>query len=192
MRLILMTILLFAAASANAIPVVWEFSANSGYEMLPSNGVPFDGAVTGSFVYDADASIYERISSVNVTASAGTYTSGYACDSNSEDPIVNSGVCLTGVGSGLRFIIDVDAPLTNAGGTVNLQFNPFIGYPYMGIGSGEATCESTENGGCYFGTYYETFAGGSLIGTVVPVPAAVWLFGSALAGLGWMKRKQAA
>ncbi len=25
---------------------------------------------------------------------------------------------------------------------------------------------------------------------VVPVPAAVWLFGSALAGLGWMRRKQ--
>ena len=26
--------------------------------------------------------------------------------------------------------------------------------------------------------------------SVVPIPAAVWLFGSALAGLGWMKRKQ--
>lgn len=28
--------------------------------------------------------------------------------------------------------------------------------------------------------------------SVVPIPAAVWLFGSALAGLGWMKRKQTA
>jgi hypothetical protein len=28
--------------------------------------------------------------------------------------------------------------------------------------------------------------------STVPVPAAVWLFGSALAGLGWMKRKQTA
>jgi len=27
---------------------------------------------------------------------------------------------------------------------------------------------------------------------VVPVPAAVWLFGSALAGLGWLRRKQVA
>jgi hypothetical protein len=26
--------------------------------------------------------------------------------------------------------------------------------------------------------------------SVVPVPAAVWLFGSALAGLGWLRRKQ--
>lgn len=33
------------------------------------------------------------------------------------------------------------------------------------------------------------WAGGA---AVVPVPAAFWLFGSALAGLGWMRRKQAA
>jgi len=26
--------------------------------------------------------------------------------------------------------------------------------------------------------------------TAAPFPAAVWLFGSALAGLGWMRRKQ--
>jgi hypothetical protein len=48
--------------------------------------------------------------------------------------------------------------------------------------------------------YADNFAhytpGHSVIGTalyrtsIVPVPAAVWLFGSALAGLGWMRRKQ--
>jgi len=31
----------------------------------------------------------------------------------------------------------------------------------------------------------------NIVVSVVPVPAAVWLFGSALAGLGWMGRKQA-
>jgi len=30
-----------------------------------------------------------------------------------------------------------------------------------------------------------------VVGAAVPVPAAVWLFGSALAGLGWMRRKPA-
>ena len=30
----------------------------------------------------------------------------------------------------------------------------------------------------------------NLVVTAVPIPAAVWLFGSALAGLGWMRRKQ--
>jgi len=38
------------------------------------------------------------------------------------------------------------------------------------------------NGSPSFGTY--------LVRTTVPVPAAVWLFGSALAGLGWFRRKQ--
>jgi hypothetical protein len=31
-----------------------------------------------------------------------------------------------------------------------------------------------------------------MTGAHVPVPAAVWLFGSALAGLGWLRRKQTA
>jgi len=31
----------------------------------------------------------------------------------------------------------------------------------------------------------------NIVVTAVPIPAAVWLFGSALAGLGWMRRKTA-
>jgi hypothetical protein len=31
-----------------------------------------------------------------------------------------------------------------------------------------------------------------VVGAAVPIPAAVWLFGSALAGLGWIRRKQTA
>jgi len=30
----------------------------------------------------------------------------------------------------------------------------------------------------------------NIVVSTVPIPAAVWLFGSALAGLGWMRRKQ--
>jgi hypothetical protein len=37
----------------------------------------------------------------------------------------------------------------------------------------------------------ELFLDGTYSGAdVIPIPAAVWLFGSALAGLGWMRRKQ--
>jgi hypothetical protein len=32
----------------------------------------------------------------------------------------------------------------------------------------------------------------NIVVTAVPIPAAVWLFGSALAGLGWFRRKQTA
>jgi hypothetical protein len=37
----------------------------------------------------------------------------------------------------------------------------------------------------------QTYAESSLRLTAVPIPTAFWLFGSALAGLGWMRRKQA-
>lgn len=42
------------------------------------------------------------------------------------------------------------------------------------------------------GYYRNTGITGNFKITVVPVPAAVWLFGSALAGLGWLRRRQTA
>ena len=33
---------------------------------------------------------------------------------------------------------------------------------------------------------------GDVAASVVPIPAAVWLFGSALGGLGWMRRRKSA
>lgn len=45
---------------------------------------------------------------------------------------------------------------------------------------------STNNSGDFFEVDHLQVAT-----SIVPVPAAVWLFGSALAGLGWMRRKQA-
>jgi len=38
------------------------------------------------------------------------------------------------------------------------------------------------------GTYLYTWPGDSLTFEIVPIPAAVWLFGSALGLLGWMRR----
>ena len=50
---------------------------------------------------------------------------------------------------------------------------------------------STEYG--YWGDNGYSEAGVLMVrSSVVPVPAAVWLFGSALAGLGWFRRKQTA
>jgi hypothetical protein len=40
-----------------------------------------------------------------------------------------------------------------------------------------------------FGTSRQS-QGSFLVRSTVPVPAAVWLFGSALAGLGWMRRRK--
>jgi hypothetical protein len=43
-------------------------------------------------------------------------------------------------------------------------------------------------GGIGYGSAFDPIA--TAWSVVVPIPAAVWLFGSALAGLGWMRRKQ--
>lgn len=40
-----------------------------------------------------------------------------------------------------------------------------------------------------FGFGYASLEIDNIVVSAVPVPAAVWLFGSALAGLGWMRRK---
>ena len=51
-------------------------------------------------------------------------------------------------------------------------------------------CGSEELGCMDFGAGVRARADFAM--SVVPVPAAVWFFGSALAGLGWMRRKQIA
>jgi hypothetical protein len=40
--------------------------------------------------------------------------------------------------------------------------------------------------------YEQTGGYDNIVVSTVPVPSAIWLFGSALAGMGWMRRKQAA
>ncbi|MDG1462772.1 MAG: VPLPA-CTERM sorting domain-containing protein [Gammaproteobacteria bacterium] len=44
--------------------------------------------------------------------------------------------------------------------------------------------------GNQFGPGFASAAIDNIVINAVPVPAAFWLFGSALAGLGWMRRKQ--
>jgi hypothetical protein len=45
-------------------------------------------------------------------------------------------------------------------------------------------------GGNPFGVGSATAEIDNIVVSAVPIPAAMWLFGSALAGLGWLKRKQ--
>jgi hypothetical protein len=67
------------------------------------------------------------------------------------------------------------ASLTNAGGVVAID------------GSGEFICGQE----CiYPASELRQISSGQV--SAVPIPAAAWLFGSALAGLGWLRRKQTA
>ena len=59
----------------------------------------------------------------------------------------------------------------------------------MGAASMTFSDETFASLGIDTGTYEWTWEGDSVTLSIVPIPAAVWLFGSALAGLGWMRRK---
>jgi hypothetical protein len=91
---------------------------------------------------------------------------------------------------------------TAAGGQVAPGFNLFDSNPVdsttpqnvwtaMGVGTNAAPDNTAEVRFIVLGLLGSGGAGfiDDISATVVPVPAAVWLFGSALGLLGWMKRK---
>ena len=92
----------------------------------------------------------------------------------------------------------------SSGDALHLQSNPLIGVPNGYISGANISGNATKNGSSFAslgftpGSYVSTLTNGSNVDTVtvnigaVPVPAAVWLFGSGLLGLvGMAKRKKA-
>jgi hypothetical protein len=170
MRLITLLTLSLLAGVAQSAPLTW----------VVNNALFDDGSsLTGSFSYDADTNTYTDIDLVTDLVDWGT--DGELGASTSTE--LNLSQIITPYPSceyrdvieypycmdlGLHFV----DPLTSGGGTVNLV-------PYS----------SNEWGNDFLNnTVGLSLVSGSV--SVIPIPAAVWLFGSALAGLGWMRRKQ--
>ena len=78
-------------------------------------------------------------------------------------------VSITGSGG-----IQCGEEIALAAGTHDLNFQNYVAANFGGLST------------------YEFDATLSITAAAVPVPAAVWLFGSALAGLGWFRRRQTA
>lgn len=75
--------------------------------------------------------------------------------------------------------LEFDGPLTNTGGTVGISGSEsaYAWSQFLGFGGDNPD---------------RIIISGSLVATtVVPIPAAVWLFASALFGLGWVRRRPA-
>ena len=168
MRKLLATAVLAALSfNAYAIPVEWT---------LTDVTMRYGGTLTGGFTYDNDTNVYSDIAitysnptssglqtNLGGTATSFAFANAFYLDAN----------LYAGPNANVGIDIFYQDELTNAGGVVELF-------------AGSFSVASSPN----FGS--DDIVSGSLTGTVVPIPAAVWLFGSALAGLGWMRRKQTA
>ncbi len=160
--------------------------------------------MAGQFTYDADTNVY---SNVSVTAQGGTG----AFDGPYYQPTVYNGEWESPYGS-FEYHSPIESPstggvtlnafqqcfgpcnstltlvyasaLTNVGGVIALL--PGYSNEQYCVGS-LGGCLSDQPGGQYDG--YRGIVSGTLTASVVPIPAAVWLFASGLGLLGWMRRR---
>ena len=159
-------IVLIYSGSIQAAPVTWTVDS-----LLFDDG----GTGSGTFSYDADTNTY---SNINISTTAGSafgganYTSVVSFAPISANYLTVMVAPLEGL-PGLELFFFTTG-LTNNGGTFQIA-----------IPSREALCGQE----CMFPASTLRYVASGQI-SAVPVPAAVWLFGSALAGLGWQRRKQ--
>jgi hypothetical protein len=158
----------FMPVAANAISVKLEFAA-VGFNVSNNNSAP-DDPVSGTIIWTADSinSTVQSIDFVDLTINGHTYGVTDVGFSNDHASVIAIGANTFGV-TGLAnfsndFYLRWDRNTLNPVG----QF----GYATKGVS----------------GIWAAPYSSFSI--TAIPIPAAVWLFGSALAGLGWMRRKQ--
>jgi hypothetical protein len=173
MRNLLFVSLFICSTSAYAIPVTWTL-----------DDVTFDdgGTAFGSYTYDSATDAFSNIS-VTTTGTGGVFPSALyedACNVSTCHPdLAGLQVVLEKVFGPddieSLFVLRLEGSMTNSGGTLDLA---------TGSDCGESSCEVD------FILRTRAIVSGSV--SAVPIPAAAWLFGTALAGLGWIRRKQTA
>ncbi|MEQ1884047.1 MAG: hypothetical protein ABL967_03240 [Bryobacteraceae bacterium] len=104
----------FGGAALHAAPVTWYL-----------NGVTFDdgGKAFGSYVYDADTNTF---SAINITTTAGSLWPGrgyqnYLTGFSSNTRIIALAALPIVAGSTENFVLPLNFPMTNAGGTINVN-----------------------------------------------------------------------
>ena len=174
MKNIIAMVSLFASLAVNAAPVTWTL-----------NNYVFDdgGTASGSFVMD---SVTKEITAANIITTSGSAFVGESYSAIDAE----YGVIITAPPSFIQFYTD------NLPGRVNeTVFVLELGAGFDTSGGTYTTKKAGEyrcNHDLYCPSDYvelretQPFSGSI---TSVPVPAAAWLFGSAFAGLGWLRRR---
>lgn len=187
---LLLSLGLGAAANAAVVITVVE---NGSSVVFSSDGGRLD---LNGLYYDSNASIAGGVNSAWPALAIGSH--GGALESVDIYGGVN-GPANIGSGNGM-----FNKPFLSSGEVYGV--NRELGAEYGGLalvlpagyqsngllGASSITflSESFSSLGIDVGIYSFTWAGDSLTVNVVPIPAAFWLFGSALIGLGWIRRKQ--
>jgi hypothetical protein len=171
--------LLLTVNVALAVPVRWDLQ---DWEFANSM------TVSGSFVFNADindAGSPLRWTNIDITSEIGPTTFNFEGASAVSDVLAFvTGVPGIGDLTGTFALLgELETAMTNAGGTINLVLDGGTNF-----NSSQTVCTTTTCGSSESPVF---LISGSITGSVVPVPAAVWLFGSALGLLGWMRRKAA-
>jgi hypothetical protein len=176
MRHALGVILLFVLGSAQATPVTWTVDAQ--FE---------DGAfLTGTFMYDEDLNIYTNSDLVTTTGSIEGRTYTLASTTLGTATVLslpsdgNTPPDFSDWADRNIMVLEFNSALTNEGGVISIV-------------SGSSPFDSSFEGPMGVGSFpsipeIRLVASGTV--SAVPIPAAVWLFGSGLAGLGWMRRRK--
>ena len=147
-----------------AAPVTWTVDADGGI---------LD--VIGTFDYDPDT---DEFSNVNVTteSSIDIFNNFQVESFSSSNVFFSSFLTMEGADGNseirLRFDPRLDTALNEGSTVVQLDYLDSYYTNYLPDD-----------------TYTDNLSG-SVTASVVPIPAAAWLFCSALAGLGWLRRRQ--
>ena len=164
-------VLVVLPSISQASLVTWTLDATfiSGYD------------ASGTFTYDADTNQYTDINlatgfSDNPKVGNGVYDTEFRDISGARVYVEGSCGSLQYSNSDCVFYFDLARPMTNDGGVIDILAPATFVEEY----------NSTAG-------WISSLSSGTVSASVVPVPAAVWLFGTALIGLiGFGKRRKAA
>jgi hypothetical protein len=192
MRAILVTILLLASATINAAPVTINFEE---FNVGDAGGFPLPPLQSQG--YDISGNVGPPPAEILIGTNTGTKSFGGTVSGSGGPGIgFTAAVLFERTDGGAFAVQSLDLLLDSNGSTSTTGTLAGGGAASLGVPVGTGDWLNLESlsffaeGAAGPGFSTATIELDNIVVSAVPIPAAVWLFGSALVGLGWLKRKQ--